>query len=219
MRKLLAVALCALMVPALGHAGTRSNPEISDPAGDALPVVGAGYADLTQVWFTSVHDSDGALSAFKIHFGTAEAPGSTDEVEYQATWMLDAGQSQSCSGAVDVWRTIPKQTPYIESTANLTYSCTGDSNAISIGPLTVSVFLTPQQVSFESIGAETVVTIPLSALTSGVSAGLYRAGAKLTELGAQSEVVEQVAFVPADEAGCAGVIVTTDGSDPCFTGA
>lgn len=186
-----------------GSAGTRTDPELSDPAGDTPAA--AAYADLTQVWYTSMRDASGAPTGFRVHFATVAVPGPDDEVNLFAAWNLDAGQNAWCSASVSVIRAHPQNTAApLPENAELSYSCGDDPGVVTAGPLGIHTdvaSIVPLEFAFDGTG--TIVEVPFSAFTFGPSASRYRAGASLIGTTAGSSILKWPAVVvPADMTLC-----------------
>lgn len=207
----LAAMLLALTLPA--HAGTVANPEVTDPAGDAIAPgihgVNADWADITGVWFTTVRGSGGEVTGFDVHVSTlddAEAP--EQDARYSVSWLVN----ETCNATVTMSRTDWGD-GWGSPGAWVTYGCEADGETIAVGghpvftrvPGSMAVGL-----GFEDRGTEIIAHVRLDAFWQGMSAGTYGPGTTIEHVYANSTTMlnaidgEELAYglSHADETGC-----------------
>lgn len=182
MRTRIAAALMlAALAPAGGNAGTAADPEISDVAGDVqwIPDGDLSHMDLRAAWFESVRNDAGALEAVRLTIRTEAARPADQPFALAASWTIMDGQVPCTTDLhiADDAATIG----VVEWTAQAwVYSwCEGDSNAITLGPLSVVVLGEGRAASFVRDGVDYVATIPLSSFEGTRADGLYVEGATL----------------------------------------
>lgn len=179
------LAVLALGGPSAGVAGTAADPEITDPAGDVqwIPEGDLSYLDLRAAWFDSVRGDEGSLDAFRLTIRNAAAPAEDQPMMLWATW--DVAGDRACHGELNISddaRSIGDGELTVQWTADAwVYSwCDGDSNAVTLGPVTVVVLQDGRRAEFVRDGVDYIATIPLALFDGSSAEGLYGEGTVLS---------------------------------------
>ncbi|HVE91894.1 MAG TPA: hypothetical protein VNE62_06310 [Actinomycetota bacterium] len=196
MKRLMAAIAVAVLVPSAASAGTKADPEVTDPRGDAYYVSAGGtnadWADITAVWFDTLNDDSGIPTHLRVHLATVGDTSAPDhDAMLHVSWALQAGQSSSCWSRLLIVLTDDAPMELKPSTT-LTYTCDDDENYFELPVLGVQLPAREQyrrQLTASGSGAETIVTIPLAAFDQGRTKGLYRPGAVLNYPNASSNVL------------------------------
>lgn len=208
-----ALTITAVATALPGQAGTAADPEITDAAGDATWVHAGGtnadWADLTGVWFTSSAPDE--PTAFTVNIGVVGGLEQPDQdAAFLPSWETFTDDGVRCVGELFVWVEDIDGDAWSRQ-ADLTYRCDGESQPFTVPLLDVTVDLPG---SFQGVlpvddtGNVVQVTVPLSAFTEGLSAGLYQPGTVL-----HPQLTTSVVLF---ETGGVGTGTTVDGTQhPC----
>ena len=161
---------------------------LADPAGDVqwIPDGDLSYMDLRSAWFQSVRADDGSLEAFRVTIRNAAIRPDGQPLLLMAAWRI-AG-TKTCAGQLEIMDTDkPDPTAgaslfWYQTSANVYSWCEGDSNVITLGPITVIVLMDGRKATLERSGVDYITTIPLALFDGSTADGLYHEDAVLSQI-------------------------------------
>lgn len=200
-KSLAAATAIAAVVVAPVQAGTRLDPEYTDPAGDTPFILTLGenadWADIVAAWFEPI---DGGVRVNVEAVDDADA--ADEDAQFYVNWDVIGGQDQHCYASMYVNVSEGDEPALNERNAGLNYTCADETQPYTIPIVDVTLELNGMwdggTFPIVTDGPVVSIDIPFSVFSQGESAALYHAGTGLQLTSVSSQILMEYWFQPAD---------------------